>query len=93
MEFEAQCPDSPTRKPRQITKQAQLQQQEEMKVEVESEVPQKKKGTSIDDFVLLEEIGSGSFGMVRLVQKEGKKYALKELSQQRVADVNDLLDH
>jgi serine/threonine protein kinase len=51
-----------------------------MKVEVESEVPQKKKGTSIDDFVLLEEIGSGSFGMVRLVQKEGKKYALKELS-------------
>lgn len=43
-------------------------------------MPRQKRGVSIEDFVLLEEIGSGSFGMVRLVQKEGKKYALKELS-------------
>jgi len=36
---------------------------------------------------MLEEVGSGSFGLVRLVEKDGKKYALKELSKNRILEV------
>ena len=42
----------------------------------------------LSDFTILEELGAGSFGIVKLVEKDGLKYALKELSKQKVIDVN-----
>ncbi len=41
----------------------------------------------ISDYRVLEEIGSGSFGLVKLVEKDGFKYALKELSKDQVISV------
>ena len=41
----------------------------------------------LSDYQILEEVGAGSFGIVRLVMKNDKKFALKELSKQRVIEV------
>ena len=40
---------------------------------------------------MLEEVGHGSFGTVRLVEKDNYRYALKELSKARVIEVRDRL--
>jgi hypothetical protein len=37
---------------------------------------------------VLEEIGSGSFGIVKLVMRNQQKFALKELQKQRVVEVS-----
>ena len=44
----------------------------------------------LEDFRVLEEVGQGSFGLVRLVEKDGFKYALKELSKNRVMELGKI---
>jgi serine/threonine protein kinase len=39
---------------------------------------------------VLEEVGSGSFGLVKLVEKDKFKYALKELSKNRVMELGKI---
>jgi serine/threonine protein kinase len=43
---------------------------------------------SIQDFKFLGELGKGSFGKVHLVEREGKKYALKEISKSFILNVS-----
>ncbi len=45
---------------------------------------------TLKDFRILEEVGSGSFGLVRLVEKDGFKYALKELSKNKVMELGKI---
>jgi serine/threonine protein kinase len=45
--------------------------------------------STLSDFRMLEEVGHGSFGTVRLVEKDNYRYALKELSKARVIEVRD----
>lgn len=45
---------------------------------------------TLEDFRVLEEVGQGSFGLVRLVEKDGFKYALKELSKNRVMELGKI---
>jgi 3-phosphoinositide dependent protein kinase-1 len=45
---------------------------------------------TLADFRILEEVGSGSFGLVRLVEKNSFKYALKELSKNRVMELGKI---
>ncbi len=45
---------------------------------------------TLADFRILEEVGSGSFGLVKLVEKDGFKYALKELSKNRVMELGKI---
>ena len=50
--------------------------------EEEEKVSKKdEKETSLKDYQFLQDIGSGSYGKVHLVEKDGKKYALKELNK------------
>ena len=74
--------------------QEQLEEEEE-EVKVLENLEQKEEEPNIEesksyqlsDYQILEEVGSGSFGIVRLVMRDNQKYALKELSKQRVLDV------
>ena len=40
-----------------------------------------------DDFKIIATLGKGSYGNVNLVEKDGKKYALKELSKDFIVKV------
>lgn len=40
-----------------------------------------------DDFKIIATLGKGSYGKVNLVEKDGKKYALKELSKDFIVKV------
>eukprot|EP00347_Sterkiella_histriomuscorum_P007241 403349719 len=42
---------------------------------------------SLKDFKIIENIGSGSFGIVYVVEKDGKQYAMKELMKEQILRV------
>ena len=72
--------------------QEQLEEQEVKVLEnvehhIEEPSIEESKSYQLSDYQILEEVGSGSFGIVRLVMRDNQKYALKELSKQRVLDV------
>lgn len=47
-----------------------------------------KQGVSINEFKVLDaHLGRGTFGLVKLVEREGKRYAMKQLVKDEITKV------
>ncbi len=63
-------------------KRAKASQKEESKEEQQEKMP------SLREFKMIENIGTGSYGKVYLVEREGgKRYAMKQLNKEQITKV------
>ncbi len=47
---------------------------------------------TLKDFQVIETIGSGSYGKVKLVEKDGRRYALKQLNKDHIIKVRSCIE-